>query len=91
MFSSKIMIIYRIVALLILSIPIAVNFLSKGDIVSSIIYVPLITLVLSGIAIFIDSKLAGLLNKPIQLPKLKAPTVDLQLKTTNDNINFNIN
>ncbi|PHR84402.1 MAG: hypothetical protein COA59_07335 [Colwellia sp.] len=63
MFSSKIIVIYRIIALLILSIPIAVNIYNKGDIVSSVIYVPLITLGLSGIAIFIDSKLDALLNR----------------------------
>ncbi len=89
MFNSKIIVIYRIVALLILSVPIAVNLYSKGDIVSSIIYVPLITLALSCIAIFIDGKLEGLLNRGIALPKFKVPAANIQLKTTNDDINFN--
>jgi hypothetical protein len=89
MFSSIILAIYRIIALLILSIPIAVNLYNKGDIVSSIIYVPLITLVLSGIAIFIDAKLAGLLKQGMVLPKFKIPATNIQLKTTNDKIYFN--
>lgn len=89
MFNSKIIVIYRIVALLILSVPIAANLYIKGDIVSSIIYVPLITLALSGIAIFIDGKLEGLLNRGIALPKFKVPAANIQLKTTNDDINFN--
>jgi len=88
MFNSKVIVIYRIVALLILSIPIAVNLFSKGDIVSSIIYVPLITLGLSGIAIFIDGKLESLLNRGIALPKFKVPVANIQLKTPNNKIHF---
>jgi len=83
------MTIYRIIALLILSIPIAVNLYSKGDIVSSIIYVPLITLALSGIAIFIDAKLEGLLKQGMVLPKFKIPAANIQLKTTNYKVYFN--
>lgn len=88
MFSSKVMLIYRIAALLILSIPIALNINNKGDIVSSIIYVPLITLALSGIAIFIDGKLADLLNRAIALPKFKVPVANIQLKTAINKISF---
>jgi len=88
MFNSKVMVIYRLAALLILSIPIAVNIVSKGDIVSSIIYVPLITLGLSGIAIFIDGKLEGVLNRAIIFPKFKVPVANIQLKTANDKINL---
>jgi hypothetical protein len=83
------MTIYRIIALLIVSIPIAVNLYSKGDIVSSIIYVPLITLALSGIAIFIDAKLEGLLKQCMVLPKLKIPAANIQLKMTKDKVYFN--
>lgn len=84
MFSSIIIAFYRIIALLILSMPIAVNLYSNGDIVSSIIYVPLITLGLSGIAIFIDAKLEALLKQGMVLPKFKIPAATIQLKTTND-------
>jgi hypothetical protein len=80
---------YRIIALLILSIPIAVNIYNKGDIVSSIIYVPLITLGLSCITIFIDSKLESLLKKAPVLPILKVSKVDIQQKTLNDGDNNN--
>jgi hypothetical protein len=82
---------YRIIALLILSIPIAVNIYNKGDIVSSIIYVPLITLGLSCITIFIDSKLESLLKKAPVLPILKVSKVDIQQKTLNDGDNNNNN
>ena len=85
MFSSKIMAMYRIIALLILSIPIAVNIYNKGDIVSSIIYVPLITLCLSGIAIFIDSKLESLLKKSSASPVLKVSKVYIQQETLSAN------
>lgn len=61
MFSSKIMVMYRIAAMLLLSVPIAENIFNQGDVVSSLLYVPLITLGLSGIAIIIDEKLARLL------------------------------
>jgi len=87
MFSSTIMAMYRIIALLILSIPIAVNIYNQGDIVSSIIYVPLITLGLSGIAIFIDSKLESLLKKSPVSPILKISKVNIQQKTLDDGDN----
>lgn len=84
MFNSKIMVIYRIFALLILTMPIAVNIYIKGDIVSSIIYTPLILLGLSGIAIFIDGKLEGLLNAGMVLPKFKMPNTAVHIKTANN-------
>lgn len=87
MFSSTIIAMYRIIALLILSIPIAVNIYNQGDIVSSIIYVPLITLGLSGIAIFIDSKLESLLKKSPVSPILKVSKVNIQQKTLDDGDN----
>jgi hypothetical protein len=68
------MVIYRVIALVVLSIPIAVNITIIGNIVSSIIYVPLITLGLSTIAIFIDGKLAGIFNRVMVLPTFKVPT-----------------
>ena len=83
MFSSKIMVIYRITTLLLLSIPIAVNIYVKGDIVSSLIYTPLIIMGLSGIAIYIDGKLEGLLNGGMILPKFKVPRANIHIKTAN--------
>jgi len=88
MFSSKIMLIYRLVVLLILSIPIAINIVSKGDIVSSIIYLPLLILGLSAIAIFIDGKLEVLLNRAAAMATLKVPVANSELNTTNDKVNF---
>ena len=82
MLTSKIIIIYRIIALLILSIPAVINVYSEEDIVSSIIYVPLITLGLSAIAIFIDGRLEELLNKDIALTKLSVSTDDIYLSNS---------
>lgn len=73
MLNSKIIVTYRIITLLILSIPTIVNLYSKGDVVNSIITVPLITLGLSGIAIYIDGKLEWLLNHERVLSASKAP------------------
>lgn len=82
MFSSKIMVIYRIIALAMLSTPTAINIYFNGDIVGSIIYVPLITLGLSAIAIFFDGKLESALNRGMILTKFRVPTADSYLKTT---------
>ena len=84
MFSSKVMVIYRIIALAMLSIPTAINIYFNGDIVSSMIYVPLITLGLSAIAIFFDGRLESVLNRSMILTKLKVPTANIYLKTTSD-------
>ena len=82
MFSSKIMVIYRIIALAMLSMPTAINIYTNGDIVSSIIYVPLITLGLSAIAIFFDGKLESALKRGMILTKLTVPTANIYLKIT---------
>ena len=84
MFSSTVMVIYRIIALLMLSMPTAINIYTNGDIVSSIIYVPLISLGLSAIAIFVDGKLESALNRGVNLTKLTPPTANIYLKTTHD-------
>jgi hypothetical protein len=84
MFSSKVMVIYRIIALAMLSIPTAINIYFNGDIVSSMIYVPLITLGLSAIAIFFDGRLESVLNRGMILTKLKVPIANIYLKTTSD-------
>ena len=78
------MVIYRIIVLLLLSIPTAINIYNNGGIVSSIIYVPLITLGFSAIAIFLDGKLESALNRAKILTKLKVPTANIYLKTTSD-------
>jgi len=82
MFSSKIMVIYRIIALAMLSMPTAINIYTNGDIVSSIIYVPLITLGFSSIAIFFDGKLESALQRGMILTKLTVPTANIYLKIT---------
>ena len=85
MLSSKIiMAIYRVIAVLLLSMPIAINILIQGDIVSSIVYVPLLTLALSGIAIYIDGKLEVLLSRKRVLPTFKVPTSNLHMEAQND-------
>ncbi|PKG81691.1 hypothetical protein CXF85_17100 [Colwellia sp. 75C3] len=84
MLSSKILVIYRIITVLLLSIPMAVNIYIKGDFVSSIVYVPLITLVFSGLAIFIDGKLEGLLKRGMVLPRFTLPRGNIHIKTAND-------
>ena len=84
MFSSKIMMIYRIIALLILSIPTAINIYFNGDIVSSIMYVPLITLGFSAIAIFFDGRLESALNRGMILTRFTVPIANMYLKITND-------
>jgi hypothetical protein len=83
-FSVKVIVIYRIFALLILSIPIAVNIINNGEIVSSIVYVPMITLGLSLIAIYIDGKLEGLLNRDMVLAKLAVPTTSIRISKISD-------
>ena len=80
MFSSKIIVIYRIMAVLILAIPIAVNIYSKGGIVSSILYVPLMTMGLAAIAIFIDGQLEDFLNRPVVVSRGEVPVA-----STDDN------
>jgi hypothetical protein len=84
MLSSIIMVIYRIIALLILTIPTVLNMYNNGGIVSSIIYVPLITLALSAIAIFLDGKLESLLNRSMIIRKCTVPIANMYLKITND-------
>ena len=84
MFSSKVMVIYRIIVLLLLSIPTAINIYNNGGIVSSIIYVPLITLGFSAIAIFLDGKLESALNRAKILRKFTAPTANRCLKIVNN-------
>ena len=78
------MAIYRVIAVLLLSMPIAINILIQGDIVSSIVYVPLIILALSGIAIYIDGKLDILLSRNRVLPTFKVSTSNLHMEAEND-------
>ncbi|KGJ91934.1 hypothetical protein [Colwellia psychrerythraea] len=80
MLKSKIIVAYRIISVLILSIPTAINIYVQGDIVNSIVAVPLITLGLSGIAIFIDGKLESLLNREELLSAFKIPVLNIYLK-----------
>lgn len=80
MLNSKIIVTYRIIAILILSIPMAINIYIKGDIVNSIIAVPLITLAFSAIAIFIDGKLENRLNHEELLSAVKMTPVKVYLE-----------
>jgi len=67
---------YRVLALLVVLGPIVINYLTNGsldvttnrnDLVTAFVYVPLISLLLSFIAIYIDGKVVDLLNKIKQL------------------------
>lgn len=78
------MLIYRVIAILILSIPMVINLYIQGSIVSSLIYVPVITLGLSGIAIFIDGKLEMICNKRTSLSKLPVPSTAVYAKKSRD-------
>jgi len=48
---------YRLSAIIIVAAPIALNVYLQGAIINSLIYTPLISLVLAGIAIYFDDKL----------------------------------
>ena len=78
--SSKIMVIYRIITLVLVIMPVAINISTKADIVSSIVYVPLIMLAISAIGIFIDGKLEAVLNRGMVLSKFTLPTVKFKCK-----------
>ena len=78
------MLIYRVIALLVLSIPMVINLYIQGSIVNSLIYVPVITLGLSGLAIFIDGKLEVICNKRTSLSKLPVPNSTAYSKKTRD-------
>jgi len=85
MLSLKIMMVmYRVVAVLLLSMPMAINFIIQGGIVSSFVYVPLITIALSGIAIYIDGKLEALCTRDRVLPTFALSAPSAHMKKAND-------
>ena len=57
MLSQVIMVFYRILAISLILTPIVLNIMNKGDIVYSLLYLPLLTLMLTIFFIFIDQKL----------------------------------
>ncbi len=85
MLSPSTMLLYRAISLLALSIPTAINLYIQGSIVSALIYVPLITLVLAALAIFIDEKLEALLNKRKALSTLTVSSTDTCPKSPKKN------
>jgi len=62
MTTSILMTAYRITATLLAITPVALNAVYSQDIITSFIYVPLVSLVLVGLAMMIDSKLLKALH-----------------------------
>jgi phosphate/sulfate permease len=58
MFIQAILYSYRAIALLITSIPMIINVVFIGDIVTSLIYVPLISIFIATLSIYLDKKLS---------------------------------
>lgn len=57
MLSQVIMVFYRILAIIVILTPIVLNIMNKGDIVYSLLYLPLLTLLLTIFFIYVDQKL----------------------------------
>ncbi|KPH63776.1 hypothetical protein AMS58_02690 [Pseudoalteromonas porphyrae] len=57
MLNKALLICYRIIATVIILMPLILNVVMRGDVVASFIYVPLLALVLLLIAVYCDDKL----------------------------------
>lgn len=53
---------YRTIAILAVALPISLNIIFQGDVITSILYVPLTSLLLSSMFIFLDKRLVELLT-----------------------------
>jgi len=83
MFTCIIISIYRILAAIIIALPIVINTLLHGNIVVSFIYIPLLCLLLTSVAIYLDKKLiTALLHMPTSFT-LKRLRLNTKEKTTN--------
>jgi len=58
MFIQAIVYSYRAIALLVASIPMILNVVFIGDIVTSLVYVPLISIVIVALLVYLDKKLS---------------------------------
>lgn len=74
---------YRISALLLISAPIAFNNLLSGSIISSLIYTPLLSLMLASLTIYLDAKLKAsleCLSTKNQMKLNQCPDINFLLK-----------
>jgi len=62
MFYSSILFFYRLLAIVILVTPITLNVIFVGDFIMSLLYIPLLTLLLGAIFIYIDKQISRLLT-----------------------------
>lgn len=78
MATSILMTAYRIAATVLATTPIALNVAYSQDIITSFIYVPLVSLVLVGLAMVIDSKLMKILQ-PQNIEIMKSNTANVEV------------
>ncbi|XPF94493.1 hypothetical protein ACM9HF_00340 [Colwellia sp. RE-S-Sl-9] len=71
--------VYRILMCLFIALPIVINYLVDGSIITSFIYIPLLCLFLTFIAIYLDEKIRNILN-----------AISLIITTTNENKNIDL-
>ncbi len=64
MTSSIKMRVYRVLATIVILVPVVLNTLFSSDIITSLIYVPLLLMVLTCLAILLDAKLIKLYKSP---------------------------
>lgn len=57
MLHQSVMGLYRIIAIIIICTPMVVNVINKGEIIDSLVYLPLLTLLLTFFFIYLDKKL----------------------------------
>lgn len=77
-------ILYRILVCLVISLPIIINYLVDGSIVTSFIYIPLLCLFLAFIAIYLDEKILNALNAIKLTSATNKKNTDLNNKTEED-------
>jgi len=81
MFTCIIISIYRILAAIIIALPIVINTLLHGNIVVSFIYIPSLCLLLTSVAIYFDTKLiTALLHIPTSFTLKR---LNIKVKVTN--------
>ncbi|MFY8350973.1 hypothetical protein AAEU29_10600 [Pseudoalteromonas sp. SSM20] len=81
--SQTLLIAYRLVAALVISMPLIINLTIKGDIVSSFIYAPIFTILALVLAVYLDDKIEHSLQQTkLRLTVIKAAkTTSAKVKT----------
>ena len=76
MLHQSVMGLYRIIAIIIICTPMVVNVINKGEIIDSLVYLPLLTLLLTFFFIYLDKKLTCALSQlsknTITLPRFQS-------------------